>query len=55
MQLVVCGMWRPVRLEGPEQYILVIQDSTDRREAVFRAHGPPSDQRTQALGEISRR
>ena len=41
VQLVVRGMWRPVRLRSPNR-VLVVQDSTDSSEAkVFRAHAPP--------------
>ena len=42
MQLVVCGVSRPVQLEKSEQNLLVILESTDRREAiVLRAHAAP--------------
>ena len=32
VQLVVCGWWRPMRLESSSR-LLVIQDSVDPREA----------------------
>ena len=41
VQLVVRSMWKTVQLENANR-ILVVQDTTDRREAkVFRAHAAP--------------
>ena len=41
MSLVVCGVWRPIRLESSNR-IMVIQDGDDSREAkVCRAHAAP--------------
>ena len=62
VQLVVCGVWPPVRLEEPPNRVLIIQNGDDRREAkVFRAHAAPQgvcDNLINALrlfGEMSRR